>query len=206
MERFPCRYVPGGYWGLGTVINSPIGDADITYLFGAIDNLHPGPQGHSGVDLAAAYGDPILALLDGVVYARGFDVSSAGHWVITKHGDTVLMHAHLREPTPFNWGDSFGAGAVLGYVGLSGLTTGPHLHWGMANVNENPYLRLGGKLYNPLEHFVLPAITHVDLISYLAGGGVYFDDGESPILAGSRVVKIYYPTNDTVAPGPSTTT
>ena len=204
MERLPCRYVPGGQYGLGTVINSPVGDADITYLFGGIDSLHPGPQGHTGVDLAAAYSEPILALLDGTVYARGFDVSSAGHWVITKHGDTVLMHAHLREPTPFNWGDSFRAGNILGYVGLSGLTTGPHLHWGMANVNENPCLRLGGKLYNPIEHFILPNIQPLELAMYVLNGGQYFDEGEHPFIQGVRVVKILYPTRDTEAPGPST--
>ena len=101
------------------------------------------------------------------------------------------------------WGTQLQPGDHLGYVGLSGTTSGPHLHWGAARLDQNPYLRLGFALLNPLELFVLPAITQVDLISYIAGGGSYVDEGIHSLITNARVVKILYPIPD--PPGPTST-
>ncbi len=83
---------------------------------------------HTGVDYAAPTGTPVVALGDGVVIAKGYN-KSAGNFVKIKH-NSVYSTAYYHF-SRFGKGISKGArvqqGQVIGYVGATGLATGPHL-------------------------------------------------------------------------------
>lgn len=204
--KLPCVYETGGAYGMGRLLGSPVGDTDLTGFFGTVDALHPNATGHSGIDLGASYGQSIKAVLPGTVYAYGFDLSSAGYWVVTRHEEAGspalhLMHAHMIAMCPLGWGQAINPGDELGRVGMTGLTTGPHLHWGAAPGDVNPYLAPGRVLWNPLDMLVKVAITPARIITYIGGGGLYLEEASE--IAGARVVKILLPDDDN--PGPTTT-
>ena len=83
---------------------------------------------HSGMDIAAPVGAPVLAPLDGTVVDVG-DYFFNGHTVWTDHGGGLLcMVCHLSR-TDVKVGDAVRMGDPLGAVGATGRVTGPHLHW-----------------------------------------------------------------------------
>lgn len=93
---------------------------------------------HSGIDLAQRLYSPVLAAADGIVLACGLaepaDRSlSYGMLVVVAHDRTVAtLYAHLDDETalpPVRVGDTVKRGQIIGYVGLTGLTTGPHVHF-----------------------------------------------------------------------------
>ena len=106
----------------------------ITSLYGP--RVHPitGEVGkmHWGIDMAAATGTPVYATRGGVVTAAAFQDGGAGHYVKINHGDgfgSVYMHmTHFVVSV----GDYVSAGQVIGYVGSTGGSTGPHLHFGIS--------------------------------------------------------------------------
>jgi murein DD-endopeptidase MepM/ murein hydrolase activator NlpD len=85
---------------------------------------------HSGVDWANAVGTPILAAGDGVVTWADWDTGYGRHIEIQHAYDFVTTYSHLSA---FAKGITEGArvrqGQVIGYLGSSGLSTGPHLHY-----------------------------------------------------------------------------
>lgn len=83
---------------------------------------------HQGVDLACAEGTPVLAAMDGVVFAAGRS-ASYGNYVRVIHPDGAeTLYAHLQYLYA-RTGQVVGAGEVLGTAGQTGRATGPHLHF-----------------------------------------------------------------------------
>lgn len=84
--------------------------------------------GHTGVDLAAPYGTGIGASDDGVVTAVGW-VAVGGLRVCIQHsGDLETCYYHTSA-TYVNVGQQVSRGQIIAAIGLTGVTTGPHVHW-----------------------------------------------------------------------------
>ena len=97
---------------------------------------------HKGVDLAAPKGTPIYATRSGYVNVATYH-STAGNYVTINHRDgytSVYMHMTHYVVSP---GQSVAAGQLIGYVGSTGRSTGPHLHFG---------IHYNGTYVNPMDY------------------------------------------------------
>lgn len=85
---------------------------------------------HQGIDYAAGSGSPVLSVGDGQVVRAG-SAGGYGRLVEIRHGNGLMTrYAHLRGFAPgIRAGARVGQGQVIGYVGKTGLATGPHLHF-----------------------------------------------------------------------------
>ncbi len=91
---------------------------------------------HKGIDIAAPMYTPVKAAGDGVVVFAGanpYDPVPKAWIVIIAHSETLISwYAHLdnaTKPLTVRAGESVKQGEVIGYNGMTGRTTGPHLHW-----------------------------------------------------------------------------
>ena len=99
---------------------------------------------HQGVDLAAPAGTPIIASRGGTVTVAGYS-NSAGYYVTINHGDGFSsIYMHMTNYVVSS-GQSVAAGQLIGYVGSTGVSTGPHLHFGVsyAGTYVNPMAYIG---------------------------------------------------------------
>ena len=104
---------------------------------------------HSGIDIRAPVGHSVKATGSGTVVAAGWN-GGYGRMVEIDHGRGVITrYAHLRKITVAK-GQKVAAGAVVGKVGSSGRSTGPHLHYevrrGGKPTNPIRFIRIGKKL------------------------------------------------------------
>lgn len=126
------------------LLRTPINGARLSSSFGK--RKHPVlgyTKMHRGVDFAAPSGTPIYAAGDGIIEKR-HRWGSFGNYIRIRHGDGFsTAYAHMKG---FARGQSVGSrvrqGAVIGYVGTTGRSTGPHLHY---EVHKN-----GGQV-NPMK-------------------------------------------------------
>ncbi len=98
---------------------------------------------HTGVDLAASKGTPIYAMRDGTVTTAG-KTTVWGNYVVINHGDGYSsLYAHMTRYT-VSYGQEVKKGQLIGYVGSTGWSTGPHLHltiyYNGSTVNPAKYL------------------------------------------------------------------
>ena len=86
-------------------------------------------RAHKGVDYAAPTGTPIHAAGDGVIKYRGW-MNGYGNFVIIQHSGTIsTAYGHMSRYGTERVGQHVTQGQVIGYVGMTGLATGPHLHY-----------------------------------------------------------------------------
>ena len=117
-------------------------------------NGQPG-SAHSGMDIAAASGTPVLAPAAGVVTFAAPDLYLTGGTLLLDHGHGISSNFLHLSRLDVKVGDRIAQGQVVGAVGATGRATGPHLHWGMNwfDVRIDPLLvlergdavRAGGK-------------------------------------------------------------
>ena len=97
-------------------------------------------RAHKGVDYAAPTGTPIHAAGDGVIKFRGW-MSGYGNFVIIQHSSTIsTAYGHMSRFATEKVGQHVTQGQVIGFVGMTGLATGPHLHYEFRvnGVQRNP--------------------------------------------------------------------
>ena len=86
-------------------------------------------RAHHGVDYAAPTGTPIHAAGDGKVAFRGWE-GGYGNVVILQHGGHYsTVYGHMSRIAAINVGQHVSQGQTIGFVGMTGLATGPHLHY-----------------------------------------------------------------------------
>ncbi|PYX07993.1 MAG: M23 family peptidase [Acidobacteria bacterium] len=121
-------------------------EGPVTGSFGErIDPFNGEGAFHSGIDIGSSLGQPVIAPADGVVLFADF-MGGYGRAVIVDHGRGITTrYGHLGNFAVAP-GQHVQRGDVLGYVGLSGRSTGPHLHYEVrindTPVNPHKYLRL----------------------------------------------------------------
>ncbi len=123
--------------GMAMPANGPI-----TSYFG--NRYHPilhFTRFHAGVDIGAAWGSPIVAAADGQVASAGWSGGYGREVQIAHGGGLVSLYGHIRVQIVAQPGGYVRQGQLIGYVGSSGLSTGPHLHF---------EVRQSGQPVNPL--------------------------------------------------------
>jgi murein DD-endopeptidase MepM/ murein hydrolase activator NlpD len=95
---------------------------------------------HAGLDIGAGWGSPIVAAADGQVVGAGWSGGYGREVQIAHGGGIVSLYGHMSEIVA-QPGSFVHAGQLIGYVGSSGLSTGPHVHF---------EVRQGGTPVNPL--------------------------------------------------------
>lgn len=137
-------------------------------------------RAHTGVDYAASTGTPIRATGDGRISFQGVK-GGYGRVVTVDHGHGyTTLYAHMsRFETAFQEGDTVKQGQVIGFVGRSGLATGPHLHYEFLvdGVHKNP-LTVQASLSMPIDRSLLSHFK-VQTRPYLA----QLDQAKSTMLA-----------------------
>jgi hypothetical protein len=104
----------------------------LAWPFGGRLTQRYGPRGarfHTGIDFAAAYGDPVAAARYGRVTYAGWHNGGYGYLVSIAHGRGVrTLYAHLSRVGVYV-GQRVSTGARIGRAGSTGISTGPHLHF-----------------------------------------------------------------------------
>ena len=99
---------------------------------------------HSGVDIAAGYGATIQAAAGGTVSIAEKSDSYGYYCVIYHSNGTTTLYAHMNEMPCVSVGETVSAGQVIGYVGSTGWSTGPHCHF---------EIRVNGSCVDPISYF-----------------------------------------------------
>lgn len=114
-------------------IPGPVTPAQISSYFGEQRSFNGGPVGghHGGTDFAVDAGSPIYATNSGVVVLSGRYLIR-GNLVVIDHGGGIFSSYGHMEERLVGEGDVVVKGQLIGLVGTTGLSTGPHLHWEMS--------------------------------------------------------------------------
>ncbi|GAB1482508.1 M23 family metallopeptidase [Treponema sp.] len=128
------------------------GIGHISMYFGQNENPFTGQWYiHKGVDISTyRQGDPVLATADGQVVTVDYDIGGFGNYIIIKHKHGFYTrYAHLQS-FRIQKGQKVQQGQVVGYIGNTGLSTGPHLHYevhiGSDVVDPMKYLNIRSSL------------------------------------------------------------
>ncbi|MBT3538682.1 M23 family metallopeptidase [Candidatus Parcubacteria bacterium] len=113
------------------------------YTYARFDPINGAKTPHLAIDYAAAIGTPIMSVGDGVIRFAGWNNQGYGNFVKVRHNDVYTTeYAHMSGfAKGIRNGVSVKQGQIIGYVGSTGWSTGPHLHY---------QIRKHGSLVNPL--------------------------------------------------------
>ena len=102
-------------------------------------------QFHNGIDLPAPIGTPIYSPLSGTVL-KNYSNELGGNQITIESGDVILGYAHLNKRSPLAEGTIVKQGDIIGEVGNTGMSTGPHLHF---------TVKISGEVVNPADFFTV---------------------------------------------------
>tara|TARA_R110002110_G_scaffold85816_6_gene223991 strand:+ start:28987 stop:30414 length:1428 start_codon:yes stop_codon:yes gene_type:complete len=158
------------------LLKTPVDGGRLSSLFGRRDHPILGyTRMHKGLDFSAPLGTTVVAAGDGTVLKRARN-GGFGNYVQIEHGDNyATAYAHLsRYAAGLNAGDRVRQGETIGYVGATGLATGPNLHYEVlrngtaidpVSVNSPPQKILAGEELERLQD----AFSEFDLSKIPAG-------------------------------------
>lgn len=113
----------------------------ITSSFGEREDPFNGEGAfHAGIDISANFGEPVRATADGIVQTAGM-ATGYGREIILDHGNGIeTLYGHLSG-FAVTAGQQVSRGQIIGYIGMSGRSTGPHLHYEVRihNTPVNPH-------------------------------------------------------------------
>lgn len=127
-------------------------------IIGSGGSMSRSAGGHSGLDLTAPQGTPVKSVAAGTVVHGGYGFAGAayGNHVIVKHADGMYtLYAHLSANT-VSAGQSVSAGQMIGNVGSTGNSNGPHLHF---EVRTDPKNFNSGIFLNPVKYLASKGVT-----------------------------------------------
>lgn len=123
------------------IMQRPV-SGEITSEFGFREHpVYGGERFHTGLDIGADEGTPIKAAFDGTVSFVGSD-DSFGNYIEISHGSNIkTLYCHLQSVYA-DKNDLVEAGQTIGFVGQTGVATGPHLHFEIRinGVSYDPYI------------------------------------------------------------------
>ncbi|MBN2697359.1 MAG: M23 family metallopeptidase [Bacteroidales bacterium] len=150
----------------------PVSIKDLT-RFGSAFGMRMHPilkvmRPHNGIDLTAPLGTRIYATADGIVVSAGYTTGGFGRRIVIDHGfgyETLYGHCH---EILVNKGDTVKRGEVIGYVGNTGLSLAPHLHY---------EVHVNGRPVNPINYYAndLSAEEYEKMITLLSDADPSFD-------------------------------
>lgn len=154
-EGYANYYTPEGHALQKAFLSTPVDFARISSGFN-LSRRHPvlnRIRAHKGVDYAARTGTPVKATGNGAIAFLG-NKGGYGQVIIIKHGDRYeTVYAHLsRYKSGLFEGSPVRQGDIIGYVGQTGLATGPHLHYEFRidGVHQNPLTAQASNLAVPV--------------------------------------------------------
>ncbi|MCW3010357.1 MAG: Peptidase, partial [Solirubrobacterales bacterium] len=110
-------------------------------------NNFGGGRGHGGQDMFAKCGTPLVAARRGRVMIAKYQEAAGNYVVLQDATGASYVYMHLRDPSPLKADQVVQAGQVVGHVGLTGRTSGCHLHFELWTA---PGWYKGGKAIDPL--------------------------------------------------------
>lgn len=110
---------------LGISLIKPV-NGTISSKFGSISSVRSGA--HTGLDIAAPYGTKLKAAASGTVVYAG-NKGSLGRLIVISHGNGIQTYYGHCSDIDVEVGDKVSQGAYIGKIGMTGNTTGPHLHF-----------------------------------------------------------------------------
>ena len=143
-EKLAAQAAAGGAPASNATWLTPVSGYTLTSPFGM--RVHPVTgvnKMHNGIDMACAQGTPIYATRAGTVTTASYQAGGAGNYVSINHLDgfsSIYMHMTHYVVSA---GQSVSQGQLIGYVGSTGISTGPHLHFGIS---------YAGSYVNPLAY------------------------------------------------------
>lgn len=123
----------------------PSGTTYITSKWGwRVHPLTGANKYHAGVDVGASAGSAVTAAAGGTVQISEYSSSYGNYCVIYHSNGTTTLYAHMNSLPAVSVGDTVTAGQTIGYVGSTGWSTGPHLHF---------EIRVNGSTVDPISYF-----------------------------------------------------
>ena len=173
-DGYSDYYNEEGYSMRKAFLRTPVNFTRISSGF-SLGRKHPvlnTIRAHRGVDYAAPTGTPIKATGDGIVSFAGYK-GGYGNVVILRHGEKYsTLYGHLsRFAKGISNGKRIKQGQTIGYVGMTGLATGPHLHYEfhVNGVHRNPLtvelpkaLGISGELMSDFRAKTGPVLSQLD--------------------------------------------